>query len=39
VLLAKRTVTLPGNPIPAGTVVEDSTFTAPAIVYGIGERR
>lgn len=39
VLLAKRTVALPGNPIPAGTVVEDSTFTAPAIVDGIGERR
>jgi hypothetical protein len=39
VLLAKRTVTLPGNPIPAGTVTEDSTFTAPAIVDGIGERR
>jgi hypothetical protein len=38
VLLAKRTVTLPGNPIPAGTVVEDSTFAAPAVVDTIGER-
>jgi hypothetical protein len=38
VLLAKRTVTLPGNPIPAGTVVEDSTFAAPAVVDAIGER-
>jgi RNA polymerase sigma-70 factor (ECF subfamily) len=38
VLLAKRTVTLAGNPIPAGTVVEDSTFAAPAVVDAIGER-
>jgi hypothetical protein len=37
-LLAKRTVTLPGNPIPAGTVTEDSTFAAPAVVGAIGER-
>ncbi|HEY7453681.1 MAG TPA: CU044_5270 family protein [Thermoleophilaceae bacterium] len=39
VLLAKRTVSLPGNPIPAGTVTEDSTFTAPAIVDTVGDRR
>jgi hypothetical protein len=37
-LLAKRSVALPGNPIPAGTVVEDSTYSPPAIVGGIGER-
>jgi hypothetical protein len=37
-LLARRSVAVPGNPIPAGTVVEDSTFTAPMAVGAIGER-
>jgi hypothetical protein len=37
-LLARRSVTLPGNPIPVGTVTEDSTFSVPAVVGAIGER-
>ena len=37
-LLARRSVALAGNPIPAGTVVEDSTFSAPAVVSGVGRR-
>jgi hypothetical protein len=38
-LLAKRTVTLPGGAIPAGTVMEDSVYSVPTIVGAIGERR
>jgi hypothetical protein len=37
-LLAKTMVTLPGNPIPAGTVTASQTFDTPRIVGAIGER-
>ncbi|MEA2332601.1 MAG: hypothetical protein QOH58_2739 [Thermoleophilaceae bacterium] len=37
-LLGEISVTLPGSPIPAGTVVESSTFSAPKIVDAVGER-
>jgi hypothetical protein len=37
-LLAKTSVTLPGGAAPAGIVVESSTYDAPRLVDGIGEK-
>jgi hypothetical protein len=37
-LLARRSVSLPGGPIPAGIVTEDSVYGATALVDAIGDR-